>query len=105
MRQYLTSSPGPRHTADNDTDAVMRRGEGRTADLNIRYKVWATMTLKISKSGSVMQWEGEDSRVVRIIHFLVLFLCLWLSTHLLFQRSDLDVTLTSQLSKLSASAR
>ena len=51
---------------NDDVDAVIHRGEKRTAELSNRYEGLSFEDLSNFKSeASVQQWEGEDFRAVR----------------------------------------
>lgn len=48
---------------DDDIDAIINRGEERTAELNSKYEALNLEDLSNFKSdASVQQWEGEDFR-------------------------------------------
>ena len=48
---------------DDDIDAIIGRGEERTAELNSKYETLNLEDLSNFKSdASVQQWEGEDFR-------------------------------------------
>ena len=48
---------------DDDIDAIIQRGEERTAELNSKYEQLNLEDLSNFKSdASVQQWEGEDFR-------------------------------------------
>ncbi|TFK68179.1 hypothetical protein BDN72DRAFT_769633 [Pluteus cervinus] len=47
---------------DDDIDAIIQRGEERTAELNSKYEGLNFEDLSNFKSESVQQWEGEDFR-------------------------------------------
>jgi SWI/SNF-related matrix-associated actin-dependent regulator of chromatin subfamily A member 5 len=50
---------------NDDIDAIIQRGEQRTAELSIRYEGLSFEDLSNFKSeASVQQWEGEDFRAV-----------------------------------------
>lgn len=51
---------------NDDIDAIIQRGEQRTAELSNRYEGLSFEDLSNFKSeASVQQWEGEDFRAVR----------------------------------------
>ena len=48
---------------DDDIDAIINRGEERTAELSTKYEALNLEDLSNFKSdASVQQWEGEDFR-------------------------------------------
>ncbi|KAI5120574.1 hypothetical protein M0805_002524 [Coniferiporia weirii] len=49
-------------TVDEDIDAIIQRGEERTAELNSKYEGLNFDDLNNFKSESVMQWEGEEGK-------------------------------------------
>jgi len=54
---------------NDDIDAIIQRGEQRTAELSNRYEGLSFEDLSNFKSeASVQQWEGEDFRAVRHSH-------------------------------------
>jgi len=54
---------------NEDIDAIIQRGEQRTAELSNRYEGLSFEDLSNFKSeASVQQWEGEDFRAVRDPH-------------------------------------
>lgn len=57
---------------DDDIDAIINRGEERTAELNSKYETLNLEDLSNFKSdASVQQWEGEDFRGgVRLVSLL-----------------------------------
>lgn len=44
----------------DDIDAIIRRGEERTAELNSKYAALNFDDLQVFKSENTTQWEGED---------------------------------------------
>jgi hypothetical protein len=59
---------------NDDIDAIIQRGEERTAELNSKYEGLSFDALSNFKSeASVQQWEGEDFRSGVCIPFLDLF--------------------------------
>lgn len=53
---------------NDDIDAIIQRGEKRTAELSNRYEGLSFEDLSNFKSeASVQQWEGEDFRAVCIL--------------------------------------
>lgn len=52
---------------DDDIEAIIQRGEERTAELNSKYEGLNLEDLSNFKSdASVQQWEGEDFRSVNL---------------------------------------
>lgn len=51
---------------DDDIDAIIHRGEERTAELNSKYETLNFDDLNNFKSDSMLQWEGEDFKAVRL---------------------------------------
>lgn len=52
---------------DDDIDKIIQMGEERTAELNSKYETLNFDDLNNFKSDSMLQWEGEGSKGVRIL--------------------------------------
>ena len=59
----ISEEPPTRFLINDDIDAIVQRGEERTAELNSKYEGLNLEDLNNFKSdATVQQWEGEDFR-------------------------------------------